>query len=185
MARGRKINRIWSGTNPRGECFVFAKIGSGSNSYISTLGYCEDPEVKRFWHLWREGVVKNEVDIETYLRQPIEAGPPPEGEAAEASLVDIERELDLARNMLGPLKPRERTRVRAVLYQPTEETWDDAHGIIVGGDGWMTLWQAVIAVDPTFPRVGPSTDVRGRVVERWKRVPSQELLLAALRYATH
>jgi len=185
MPKGRRINKIWSHTNPRGECFVYAKIGSHVNAYISTLGYCDDPEVKRFLALWMEGVVKAEADIEKYLRQPIDAGPPPEGGATEARPVDIEMELDLARNMFGKLKPQYRTMLRAVLYHPSEETWDDARGIIVGADGWMTLWQAVIAVDPTFPKVGPATDARGRVVERWRRIPSQELLLAALKYATH
>jgi hypothetical protein len=164
---------------------VFAKVGSGKTSYIATLGYCEDPEVNRFWNLWREGVVKMEGDIESYLRQPVEAGPPPEGEALEPNPVDIERELDLARNLFGRLGPNQRTRLRAAIYQPTEDTWDAAHTIIVGADGWMTLWQAVIAVDPTFPKMGPATDIRGRRVSRWPRVPSQELLLAAIRYATH
>jgi hypothetical protein len=117
--------------------------------------------------------------------QPIDAGPPPEGQAPTARQVDIERELEMARNMFGKLRPDLKTRLRAVLYQPTEETWEDAHSIIVGSDRWTTLWQAVIAVDPTFPRTGPSHDARGRLVKRWAKVPSQETLLKALRYATH
>lgn len=181
----RRINKIWSATNPRGECFIFARIGSGKNAFISTLGYCDDPEVKEFWRLWAEGFVKTEEDIETRLRQPIDAGPIPEGVAHVAVPIDIEKELDLTRNLYGRLKAPARTRLRALIYQPTEETWDDAYGIIVGADGWTTLWQAVLAVDPTFPKVGPATDVRGRKVSRWERVPSQEVLLAALRYATH
>lgn len=181
----RKISDIWDFTNPRGECFVFARVGSKKTGYISTLGYCEDPDVRRFWELWLEGVVKTDEDIESYLRQPIAESPEPEGGALEPSPVDIERELDLARNVFGRLRPRERTRLRAVVYQPTEKTWDDAHSIIIGADGWTTLWQAVIAVDPTFPKIGPATDVRGRRVARWARIPSQGLLLAALRYATH
>ncbi len=129
--------------------------------------------------------MKSEEDIEKHLRQPLDAGPEPEGAAVVAVPVDIEMELELARNLYGRLKPRERTRLRALIYQPSEKTWDEAHSIIVGGDGWMTLWQAVIAVDATFPKVGPATDIRGRRVSRWERIPSQELLVAALRYATH
>lgn len=181
----RRINEIWDAQDPRGECFFVARIGSGKGAYLDTLGDCDDPEVRRFVHLWREGVVRYETDIEKYLRQPIDAGPAPEGEAAEARPIDVERDLDLARNLFGRLAPTERTRLRAVLYQPTEDTWDDAYSVIVGADRWMTLWQAMIAVDPTFPRVGPSTDARGRKTSRWKKVPSQEALLAALRYATH
>lgn len=181
----RRINEILQGTNPRGECFVYARVGSGKSTLMVTLGTCDDPEVRRFWHLWREGIVKNETDIDNYLRQPLENIPAPEGGEQNARPVEIERELDLARNMFGHLKPRERTRLRAVLYQPTEQTWDDAYSIIVGADGWMTLWQAVLAVDPSFPKVGPSTDVRGRRVSRWKKIPDQETLVTALRYATH
>ena len=181
----RRINEIWSHTNPHNECFVYARIGSKGNSYVSTLGYCDDPDVKKFLRLWAEGFVKTEADIEKHLRQPIDAGPSPGGEAEVAVPVYIEQELDLARNLYGRLKPRERTRIRALIYQPTEDTWEDAHSIVVGSDGWMTLWQAVLAVDPTFPNVGPATDARGRQISRWARIPNQELLAAALKYATH
>ena len=110
---------------------------------------------------------------------------PPEGGAEEARVVDIERELDRVRTIHGPLKAPERTRLRAVLYQPTEKTWDDAYTIVVGADRWTTLWQAVIAVDPTFPQRGPTTTTRGKTLKRWAKIPSQETLLKALRYATH
>lgn len=181
----RRINEIWPFTNPMGECFFFARVGSGKNRVLMTLGYCDDPEVRRFYYLWKEGVVKTEDDIDRYLRQPLDAGPAPEGGEGEVHPVEIEQELDMARNMLGRLRPKERTRLRAVVYHPTEETWEDAHSIIVGADGHTTLWQAVIAVDPTFPREGPAIDARGRLVGRWKRIPSQDLLLEALKYATH
>jgi hypothetical protein len=185
MARGRKINKVWQFTNPAGDCFIFADIGSGKRNYIRTLGQCEDLEVAQFMRLWQEGFVTHEADIEERLMQPIDAGPGPEGEAQSASPIDIERELDMARNVFGKLRPDLKTRLRAAFYQPTEETWDNAYSIIIGANGWTTLWQAVIAVDPTFPRSGPAHDSRGRLVSRWAKVPSQETLVRALRFATH
>jgi len=117
--------------------------------------------------------------------QPIETPAPPSGGSEVARPVDVELELEMARNVFGKLKAREKARLRAVLYQPNEETWSDAHGIIVGADRWTTLWQAVLAVDPTFPKTGPVTTSRGGTVKRWARIPSQQTLIAALRYATH
>lgn len=35
----RKINKKWEFVNKLGEKFLFAKIGSGKNSYIKTLAY--------------------------------------------------------------------------------------------------------------------------------------------------
>jgi hypothetical protein len=103
----------------------------------------------------------------------------------EPETPDIELELDLARNLFGRLDEEMRERVRAVAVNPTVETWQDAYSVIVGSDRWLTLWRAVLAVDPSFPRVGRSTDQQGNVVKEWARIPSQELLLRALRYATH
>jgi len=146
---------------------------------------CDDLEVQTFERLWREGFVKTDQDIETYLRQPLEGLEAPEGGEISPRPIDIEIELDLARTMWGELHPKYRTLLRALLYHPTEETWDNAHNIILNPRGMLTLWQAVIAIDPSFPKVGPSHDSRGRIVERWRRIPSQALLLAALQYATH
>lgn len=99
--------------------------------------------------------------------------------------VNINLELDMARNMFGKLEPETRERLQAVLDDPSDDTWSNAYSVIIGADRWMTLWQAVLAVDPTFPKIGPSTDQRGRRIEGWRRIPSQELLLTALKYATH
>lgn len=94
----------------------------------------------------------------------------------------------VARNMFERLRPEEdRARLRAVLYHPTEETWDNAYWTILNphvGPG-LTLWRAVVAVDPSFPGIGPGRDCSGRKTERWRRIPSKALLRAALQYATH
>lgn len=82
-----------------------------------------------------------------------------------------------------------RERLRRVLEDPTEETWDDAYCIVVGpGCFGMTLWQVVIELDPSFPRVGPTSTLRrGRdvKVEGWRRIPDRKLLESAIRFATH
>lgn len=184
MSRGKKILKVWKFTNTGGECFIFASIGTPKNNYIKTLGQCGERDAEEFLRLWSEGFVTHYADIEERLMKPIDAGPPPTGEASTARQVDIERELARSVNLWGRLTAPIKTRLRAAVYQPTEETWNNAYSIIVGSDGWMTLWQAVIAVDPTFPRSGPATDARGRQVERWEKVPSQETLIRALRYAT-
>jgi hypothetical protein len=98
---------------------------------------------------------------------------------------DIDTELDLAKNMFGSLKEDIRDRIYRLYENPTVETWDDTHGIIVGGDGWMTLWQVILKVDPTFPSLGRATDRKGKVVDEWKRIPDRELIRRALYFATH
>jgi hypothetical protein len=87
--------------------------------------------------------------------------------------------LDGLANVLGPLTPEFKSRLRAVIENPTSETWERAYAILVRPD--MTLWRAVILVDPTFPTTGPGGP-RGRR-NPWLRVPDQLLLVRAIRYA--
>jgi hypothetical protein len=35
----RRINQVWVASNREGLFFVFAKIGSGKNSYTKTIGF--------------------------------------------------------------------------------------------------------------------------------------------------
>ncbi|MCI0563915.1 MAG: hypothetical protein MN733_36030 [Nitrososphaera sp.] len=95
--------------------------------------------------------------------------------------VNIDLELEMARNLLeGRLISDIRRRLQAVVNKPTQKTWSNAYSIILNPHGRInTLWQAVMAVDPTFPNIGPR---RG---EQWERIPSQDLLLRAIRYVTH
>lgn len=88
-------------------------------------------------------------------------------------------------NMYGTLKPEIVKRLQQVLDNPAKY-WDDAHSIILRADRkWLTLWQAVIAVDPTFPKRGKATDQRGRVIEDWARKPDSVLIARAIRYAVN
>ena len=103
-------------------------------------------------------------------------------------------DLNAASNMFGPLSGEVRERLMAAINDPCEETWDDAHGIILNRDVWLTLWQAVIAVDPSFGRVsGPVTrwvdddsELGGHSepVSGWSQIPSAETILQAISYAT-
>jgi hypothetical protein len=78
-------------------------------------------------------------------------------------------------NIFGPLAPYERRRLGAVLAMPTQDTWGVAHTMIINRD-LLTLWEAVVAVDPTFPaQHKPGT--------RWPRIPDQLTLRRAMRYA--
>lgn len=92
--------------------------------------------------------------------------------------------LEQCTNLFGYLSEDCEQRLKAVLENPTLETWDDAHCIIIVGTPLITLWQAVIAVDPTFPRVGPREDFEGNRLTTWNRVPDQLTLYRAIRHAT-
>jgi hypothetical protein len=97
----------------------------------------------------------------------------------------IELELDLAKNMFGSLEPQIRDRLRRLYANPCVETWDDAHCIIVGSDRWMTLWQAVCKIDPSYSTIGRVEDRQGKVLKEWGKIPSRRLIREALIYATH
>ena len=93
------------------------------------------------------------------------------------------RKYEGCRNMLHPeLQDEIIERLEAFFDNPCDETWEDAHCIIVGADGFTTFWQAVIAVNPTFPRIGPRHDMAGRI-ETWKEVPDYFTARRAIQYA--
>jgi hypothetical protein len=90
-------------------------------------------------------------------------------------------------NSYGPTsKSYVHPKLQAVLRNPTHDTWNDAHGVIVSPHGGMmgtTLWQAVMAVDPSFPRTGPVSDRSGKQIEGWKRIPDRVTIARALKHA--
>jgi hypothetical protein len=91
--------------------------------------------------------------------------------------------LDHATNLFGPLGPDCQRRIHALLANPCEETWDDAHSIILNGDTWRTLWQAVLLVDPSFPTSGPVNDAAGRRLEGWTAIPNRFTIRRAIQLA--
>lgn len=98
--------------------------------------------------------------------------------------MDISAELVLAHNLFGRLSPAIQERLQRVVDNPTRDNWEDAYCIILNAD-FTTLWQAVLVVDPTFPHVGTKTDRQGNLLKDWERIPDQETLVEALKWATH
>ena len=81
--------------------------------------------------------------------------------------------IDDCRNMFGKLDAECRYRLEAVLDNPTEATWDEAYSLIVGADGFTTLWQAWVKVDEGAPRTGPRETFAGERISGWPRIPDQ------------
>lgn len=92
------------------------------------------------------------------------------------------RFLSKATNMFGPLPPDITARIQTFMDAPSAETWDDIHSIAIRP--FKTIWQAVIAIDPTFPRTGPTTDSKGAQIEGWKRIPDAVTVARAIQRAT-
>lgn len=98
----------------------------------------------------------------------------------------IEIELDLARTCFGQLTDTQRMWLQAFYYFPSDETWDECCNLTIQPYGMLnTVWQAVCAVDPTFPTRGPAVDAYGNRVELWPRIPTPDLFRNALVFATH
>jgi hypothetical protein len=95
--------------------------------------------------------------------------------------------IDRATNMFGSLNDDCMARLRAVLDDPTAETWDDAYSLMVNGSTMKTLWQAWIAVDPSAPRAGVVATggelQQQTAAQRWPRVPDKFTLYRALLHA--
>lgn len=84
--------------------------------------------------------------------------------------------IDQCTNLYGPLPAKIRQRIRAVLENPCQETWEEAHALIISETGMMTLWQAWIAVDPKAPVSRPCD-------RSWPRIPDPFTLYRAIRLA--
>jgi hypothetical protein len=79
-------------------------------------------------------------------------------------------------SLSGPLKPEVLVRLEAFFANPCDETWNDASTILLTTSPRMlTFWQAVRAVDPSYPfmKRGPN----------WPRVPDFFTARRALEYA--
>jgi hypothetical protein len=83
--------------------------------------------------------------------------------------------LEFATNMFGNLKPDIKARLMAVINNPCQETWDDAHGIIINGSGKMiTLWNAIHTVKPNFCHRKP-------LDAPWEEIPTSEEIIQAIK----
>lgn len=103
---------------------------------------------------------------------------------------DLNVLLDRCRNGLDqPLTEDTRDRIVELVADPSEQTWDAAHGVFV--DGRTTLWQALLAhtryrhgaapqdrvTDAGFEPFRPPQIAR---VRGWEKVPTPTQVLAAI-----
>ena len=93
-------------------------------------------------------------------------------------------DLNLASNLHGKLSTPIQARLQCYADNPTEVGWDDIHGIILSQESMMTVWQAVIELDPSFPRRGPSEDSDGKRIRGWERIPTADQFYQAINFAT-
>lgn len=86
--------------------------------------------------------------------------------------------LDHATNFVGsPLSERSRTLIGRFLLDPSESNWDAIYSIVVARSMRRgTIWQAVLAIDPTFPTSKPDP--------HWTRIPDAMLVARAIKEAT-
>lgn len=91
--------------------------------------------------------------------------------------------LDRANNLLGPLDNGLKERIMKYVENPnpTSMDWREIHSVIINNAAKhgrpQTVWQAVTAIDPTFPTCAPSN-------QEWTRVPNPMLVARAIRAAT-
>ena len=93
--------------------------------------------------------------------------------------------LAFARNLWGqPVTADCRKRLSRVLRQTNRATWDDAYSLILNRSG-TTLWQAVCALDSRYGGIGKRTNLHGRILKDWDKLPPQDLIREAVYVATH
>lgn len=109
----------------------------------------------------------------------------PEAEQRPEPSIDhvkrIGKTLTDIQNMFGSFPEKSACRIQAFLDDPTVDRWDDISSIIV--DGSHTVWQCVIEIDSTFPKSGRSTDITGKIVSEWERIPIPLEVLRAIKTA--
>lgn len=97
------------------------------------------------------------------------------------------RELEIIFSLLeattGPFGERGREMILTCLEAPTIETWDDIHAFVLARDPCINFESAVQAVDPEFEQPIRVRGKDGRLRWQWRRAPSRETLIDALKYA--
>jgi hypothetical protein len=84
--------------------------------------------------------------------------------------------LSLLHGFLGKMERDSLDKLKAVMDNPTQQTWRNAYAIVLNcRPRPITLWQAVHAVDKTFPRVAREG--------AWRKIPTKETLRAAVAHA--
>lgn len=93
--------------------------------------------------------------------------------------------LENCENMFGKISPQYQRTIKNYITEPTFDNWDEIQCIIINPKGQMkTIWNAVIDIDPTFPRRGRAKDMDGNIIREWERIPEPFTVLQAIREAT-
>jgi hypothetical protein len=83
-------------------------------------------------------------------------------------------------NLFGKLDSKIEKRIKNYLDDPTFDTWDDICGIIIDSH-FNTIWNAIIKLDPTFPREGRTDNIEGNIIKEWERIPTPLQVLQAIK----
>jgi hypothetical protein len=89
-------------------------------------------------------------------------------------------DLDRGSNLFGAIGLDVRARLFNVVDKPSQETWTDAHGIILTSSRMTTLWQALLAHTDYGVTSGPA-HAPGETPAPWPKLPTSEQLLIAIR----
>lgn len=100
-------------------------------------------------------------------------------EAPEANPKHISDSLWKLKNMMGEFPLNSAKRIQSYLNEPIVERWEDISGIIV--DGNKTVWQLICEQDSSFSRIGRTTDITGKIVSDWSKIPSPLEVLRAIK----
>lgn len=85
--------------------------------------------------------------------------------------------IEFASNYIGFLPSYLKSALYNYLEFPNHDNWDDIYSYVISTGKTATVWQAVIAVDPTFPtRISKDSED----CARWDRIPSAELVSKAI-----
>ncbi len=100
-----------------------------------------------------------------------------DNELNEAAMLSLMDSMDRAKNLIGDLPPDVRARIFAVVENPTQETWNAAHSLMINERQFITLWQAAV-------RYAGYKVFTYKVEEGWPEIPSRAQLLQALDVGT-
>ncbi len=100
---------------------------------------------------------------------------------------EVERLIDRCRTSFGaPLGTVTRGLIRRAIFAPGDESWDEAHGVIVVPN--VTLWEAVLMYSDYHVMASPrmiaqqSGDDRVEIVRsHWSAIPDYDQIVTSLR----
>lgn len=91
--------------------------------------------------------------------------------------------LQYCTDMLGrPLSSDIKRRIKKFFEDPTADNWNDIARIIINTSG-LTIWQAVVMANPTFPKIGQRIDLKGKIIQNWRQIPTPYEVAKAIKNA--